>query len=150
MIAYPDTSFLCSAYRRQEHTSRALAYRKIMEEPLHFSSLLEFEFVQAIRLQVWLHDRDWRKGYKESEADQMLDDWESDVARGFNLLVPVDHDAVLRLARVFSLKHTAKEGHRTLDILHVATAIHLGAREFLTFDDRQKQLALHAGLMVPL
>jgi predicted nucleic acid-binding protein len=150
MIAYPDTSFLCSAYREQEHSRKADAYRKTMAEPLYFSSLLEFEFIQAIRLQVWLHERDWRKGYSEREADQMLDDWESDVARGINTLVPVDHDAVLRLARVFSLKQTAKGGHRTLDVLHVATAIHLGAREFLTFDDRQRKLALHAGLKVPL
>lgn len=149
MIAYPDTSFLCSAYREQEHSRKADAYRETMEEPLHFASLLEFEFIQAIRLQIWLHAGDWRKGYGEIEADQMLADWESDVARGFNVLVPVDHDAVLRLARVFSLKQTAKGGHRTLDVLHVATAIHLGARDFLTFDEHQRQLALHAGLIVP-
>ena len=150
MIAYPDTSFLCSAYRRQEHTSKALAYRKIMEEPLHFSSLLEFEFIQAVRLQIWLHESDWRKGYSEKEANQMLADWETDVARGINRLVPVDHDAVLRLARVLSLRQTAKGGHRTLDVLHVATAVHLGAREFLTFDARQRALARHAGLGLPL
>lgn len=150
MIAYPDTSFLCSAYRTQEHSGKADAYRARMVEPLHFSSLLEFEFIQAIRLQVWLHGHDRRKGYRESEADQMIADWESDVARGVNVLVPVDHDAVLRLARTFSLKQTASGGHRTLDILHVATAVHLGAREFLTFDDRQRALAKHAGLAVPL
>jgi predicted nucleic acid-binding protein len=150
MIAYPDTSFLCSSYRKQEHTPKALAYRARMSEPLHFSSLLEFEFIQAIRLQVWLHHNDWRKGYKQAEADQMIADWESDVARGINLLVAVDHDAVLRLARTFSLNRTAVGGHRTLDILHVATAIHLGARNFLTFDDRQRALAKHAGLKVPL
>lgn len=150
MIAYPDTSYLCSVYRKQVHTPRALAHREAMTEPLHFTSLLEFEFIQAIRLQVWLHAADRKKGYSEREADQMIADWERDVAMGLNVLVPCDMDAVLRLARTFSLKHTALGGHRTLDVLHVATAVHLGAEEFLTFDARQRALAEHAGLSVPL
>jgi predicted nucleic acid-binding protein len=150
MRIYPDTSFLCSLYRKQEHTPRAIVYRESMSGPLCFSSLLEFEFIQAIRLQVWLHEKDWRRGYGEAEADQMIADWESDVARGINRLVPVDHDAVLRLARTLSLKKTSMGGHRTLDLLHVATAVHLGAQDFLTFDDRQRVLAAHAGLNVPL
>jgi hypothetical protein len=41
MIAYPDTSFLCSLYREQVHSNQADAYRK-MSEPLHFTRLLEF------------------------------------------------------------------------------------------------------------
>jgi predicted nucleic acid-binding protein len=150
MIAYPDTSFLCSVYRKQVHTPQALNFREAMTEPLHFTSLLEFEFIQAIRLQVWLYGMDRKKGYSEREADQMIADWERDVAKGLNLLVPCDMDAVLRLARTFSLKRTAHGGHRTLDLLHVATAVHLGAEEFLTFDARQRELAEHAGLGVPL
>ncbi len=55
-------------------------------------------------------------------------------------------NAVLRLSRVLSGQITAKGGHRTLDIFHVATAVHLGARRFLTFDARQQALARHAGL----
>ncbi len=150
MNAYPDTSFLCSLYRKQIHTPQALAHKAGMKEPLYFTSLLEFEFIQAIRLQVWLHAADRTKGYSEREADQMIADWESDVAAGVNVLVPSDADAVLRLARTYSLQRTAKNGHRTLDILHVATAVHLGAKEFLTFDARQRALAKYAGLRVPL
>jgi predicted nucleic acid-binding protein len=150
MIAYPDTSFLCSVYRNQVHTEVALAFRECMSEPLHFTALLEFEFIQAIRLQIWLHASNRKKGYSEREADQMLADWEVDVASGSNVLVPADMSAVLRLARTYSLQRTACGGHRTLDILHVATAIHLGAKEFLTFDDRQRELARHAGLHVPV
>ena len=37
-----------------------------------------------------------------------------------------------------------------MDILHVATAIELGAKEFLTFDGNQKKLAEAEGLVVPL
>ena len=63
---------------------------------------------------------------------------------------PEDLDAVLRLSGNFARQRTAKGGHRTLDIMHVATAVHLGAKQFLTFDSRQRQLAKYAGLRVPL
>jgi len=150
MIAYPDTSFLCSVYRKQIHTPAALAYKEAMTEPLCFTRLLEFEFLQAIELQVWLHSADRKKGYSRREADQMIDDWETDIASDLNELVPCDSDAVLRLAGFYSEQRTAQGGHRSLDILHVATAVHLGAKEFLTFDERQRALAKHAGLKLPL
>ncbi|HQW29478.1 MAG: PIN domain-containing protein [Verrucomicrobiales bacterium] len=147
---YPDTSFLCSSYRKQEHTPEALAYRRVMDGPLYFTSLLEFEFRQAIELQVWLHSKDKTRGYTRKEADRMIADWESDVASGLNRLLPFDMDAVLRLSLVYSNQRTAHGGHRTLDIFHVATAIHLQATHFLTFDARQRDLARHAGLELPV
>jgi predicted nucleic acid-binding protein len=149
MIHYADTSFLCSSYRLQEHSVAANRMRQELAEPLHFTSLLEFEFLQAIELQVWLHSRDKTKGYKRHEADRMIRDWESDIATGINRLVPFDMDAVLRYSRLLSGQTTAKGGHRTLDIFHVATAVHLGAKRYLTFDTRQRALAQHAGLEVP-
>ena len=149
MIHYADTSFLCSSYRKQEHSPVADRLRETLSEPLHFTSLLEFEFLQAIELQVWLHSRDKTKGYKRQEADRMIHDWESDIATGINRLVPFDMDAVLRYSKALSKQTTATGGHRTLDIFHVATAVHLGAKRFLTFDGRQRALALHAGLEVP-
>jgi predicted nucleic acid-binding protein len=36
------------------------------------------------------------------------------------------------------------------DILHVASAIHLGSEVFLTFDANQKRLAEASGMEVPL
>ena len=148
MIAYADTSFLCSVYRLQDHSPLAFEYREAMAEPLHFTRLLEFEFLQSIELQVWLHAADRTKGPRH-QADQMIADWQADVASGLNVVTPCDMDAVLRLAATYSIQRTAKSGHRTLDVLHVATAVHLGAKEFLSFDIRQKKLARHAGLKVP-
>ncbi|MEI6656532.1 MAG: PIN domain-containing protein [Verrucomicrobiota bacterium] len=149
MIHYADTSYLCSIYRVQAHSPAADALRAAMSEPLHFTSLLEFEFLQGIELQVWLHSQDRRKGYPRREADRMIADWEADVATGINRLVAFDMNAVLRLSKVLSGQTTATGRHRTLDIFHVATAVHLGACRFLTFDSRQRVLAHHAGLEVP-
>ena len=149
MIHYSDTSFLCSIYRVQVHSGAANRLRQGIAEPLHFTSLLEFEFLQAIELQVWLNSRDKTKGYSRREANRMIADWEVDIATGINRMVSFDMDVVLRLSRSLSGQTTAKGGHRTLDIFHVATAVHLGASQFLTFDARQRALAIHAGLEVP-
>ncbi len=150
MNDYPDTSFLCAVYREQDNSTAADTYRDQMTEPLCVSTLLVFEFRQAIRLQVWLHGQDKKKGYSQTEADQMHTDWESDIAAGHVSIVPTDADAVLRMAEHLSEKHTALTGNRTLDILHIATAKHLSAKNFLSFDARQKKLAKAAGLKTPL
>jgi hypothetical protein len=47
MIAFPDTSFLCALYRRQDN-SPAAAYFKAMPEALHISGLLLYEFRQCL------------------------------------------------------------------------------------------------------
>jgi predicted nucleic acid-binding protein len=150
MTDYPDTSFLCSIYREQEHSSAADAHWDAMSEPLHVAALLEFEFLQSIRLQVWLHKQDRTKGFGESEAAKMIADWDSDLATGAVKIVSCDMPEILRYAGTLSVTHTSENGHRSLDVLHVATAVHLGARRFLSFDDRQKKLARAAGLKTPL
>ena len=45
-----------------------------------------------------------------------------------------------------SARHTIRGGHRTLDVLHVATAIHARMDSFLTFDENQAGLARAEGL----
>ena len=88
----------------------ALDYRDAMTEPLFFTRLLEFEFLQSIELQVWLHAADRKKGYPRHVADQMIADWQADVAAGLNRVVPFDMDAVLGLASTYSRQKTAKGG----------------------------------------
>jgi len=40
-------------------------------------------------------------------------------------------------------------GHRSFDILHVAAALTIDAKQFLTFDENQRRLAEAEGLSVP-
>lgn len=54
------------------------------------------------------------------------------------------------IAERLSSQYTWTEGYRGVDVIHVATALHLNASEFLTFDDNQKKLAQAEGLKVPL
>lgn len=53
---------------------------------------------------------------------------------------------VYEIAQRMALKQSALSGTRTLDILHVASAIVLRAEEFWSFDIRQGQLAQAEGL----
>jgi predicted nucleic acid-binding protein len=56
---------------------------------------------------------------------------------------------VIDEAKRLSATHTLTGGHRGFDMLHVAAALQLKARHFLTFDANQKRLAEAEGLIVP-
>ena len=141
MNAFPDTSFLFSLYRRQAQSQRAIAFMGKLTGPLPASSLLLLELRQSMRFQVRLHSQDKTKGFPKHEASQMLKDLQSDLRAKVLEVLPVDWSGVHQLAEGLSARYTEQRGHRLADILHVATALHLGATEFLTFDANQKLLA---------
>jgi len=150
MNVYPDTSFLYAIYRKQVNSPAAAAYYQKMPEPLSVSSLLLYEFRQSVRFQGYLHAQDNRQGFGRRLGTALLKTVQADIAAGFLVVAPVDWADVQRIAERLSSQYTLAGGHRALDILHVATALHLGADEFLTFDDNQRTLALAESLQVPL
>lgn len=150
MIAYPDTSFLCAMFRNQANSPEAAKHFAQMPEPLHVASPLLFEFRQATRWQAFLNSKDPAKGFDRSIAQAALAKFHANLASGAIVTVPVDWADVASIAERLSAQYTWTEGYRGFDVLHVATALHLGATEFLSFDDKQKDLAKAEGLMVPL
>jgi predicted nucleic acid-binding protein len=56
--------------------------------------------------------------------------------------------AALDRSAELSRKYSPKLGTRSLDILHVASALELGSRIFVTYDNRQTELARIVGLKV--
>lgn len=150
MNPFPDTSFLCAIYRSQDNSPQADTYLATVNGPLPVSTLLLLEFRQSVRLQANLHARDRTRGYSMREGGAMLQHLQSDITAGVLEVVPVDWADVHRLSEVLSAKRTEAHGHRLVDILHVATALHLGRKEFLTFDPNQRQLAVAEGLVVPV
>lgn len=148
MIAFPDTSFLCAMYVRQDNSPAAAAHFKAMTEALHVSSLLLYEFRQSVRFQVWLRSRDKTRGYPQTDADAALAKLQANLDAGAVVLVAAEWADVHSRAEELSRRHTAAGGHRSLDVLHVATALHLEAEQFLTFDANQRKLATAAGLKV--
>ena len=83
-----------------------------------------------------------------AQRDALWQDVEADIASGFLVPTPVAQDEVHKKARQLSDRHTPVLGTRSLDLLHVAAALLLGAREFFSFDERQRKAAVHEGLRV--
>ena len=141
MTAYPDTSFLYGFYLTQSNSPVAAAHAATMKEPLHVTELLRYEFRQSLRFQVWLRSNNPGQGVAQTDAAAALNQLEADLTSGVAVLAPCHLLEVLRLADDLSKRHTITDGHRSFDILHVATALQLEAEEFLTFDESQRKLA---------
>ena len=150
MKVCPDTSFLCALYRLQENSARAVACKRGLNGPLPVSSFLLLEFRQSVRLQARLFAQDRSKGFSEREGKEMLRALQADLASGELEMVAPDWADVHRIAEELSARHTTARGHRLADIIHVATAIHLGAESFLTLDAKQRHLAETEGMGVPV
>ncbi|MBV8274692.1 MAG: PIN domain-containing protein [Verrucomicrobia bacterium] len=146
-VAYPDTSFLFSLYLPRTSSVDAARVFSELDGPLPVSSLLLFEFENAVRLATWLHGQDKCKGFPVQLAQTALARLDSDLDDGALELVFCDYGLVVDRARKISNTHTWRTGHRSIDVLHVATARYLRARRFLTFDDKQRKLAEAEGLL---
>lgn len=139
-----DTSFLCSLYLVDVHTPTARARLRKIKRPdaLILSPFHEYELPNAIRLSVFRHLRDVTSG------NAILAAFEADLAGGQFARPTCNLADVLLEAKRLSSIYTLAGGHRAFDILHVAAALQLGAKEFLTFDQNQRKLAAEAGLKI--
>ena len=77
---------------------------------------------------------------------EALADFDADFAQGRLHQADILWRAALNRAADLSRRHTPALGTRALDVLHVACALELKFRRFLTFDQRQQRLAVAAGL----
>ncbi len=141
--AYADTSFLFSLYVPQSHSARAVSFLGgIGNPPLLLTSFGRFELFNAIRLAVF------RKQIKREMAAADLRAIESDIKAGVLVLTACDWAAAHARAMSLSAQHTARGGHRGMDVLHVAIAGSLGAAAFLSFDVNQRKLGAAEKLVV--
>ena len=149
MIVFADTSLICALLREQDNSREADALFSEVGRAITLSTLVAFEFRQSARLQAFRFDADRTQGWPERETGRMLAQFDANVAAGVFVFTEVDWADAYSLAERLSAAHTRKEGYRTLDVLHVATAVQLKATLFLTLDGPQAALARAAGLKVP-
>ncbi len=121
-----------------------------MREPLPVTRLLLWEFRQSARFQAFRHRQDSSVGFPLAAAERMIAKVEEHLRAGTLELVACDLLDVLILGERISKTRTFTGGHRSLDILHIATALVLDAREFLSFDGNQNVLASAEGMATPL
>jgi predicted nucleic acid-binding protein len=148
MKAFADTSFLFALYRQQDNSHLADAYMRRHREPIHASSLVIYEFRQSARFQAFRYSRDRTTGFSKRLGNQMLEVLSDNINSGAMVLLPVEWPEVHSTAERLSAQYTASDGHRALDILHLATALQVEADQLLTFDTSQSALARAAGLDV--
>ena len=143
MTTYADTGFLCSLYAPDAHTARAIVRMRRQALPLPFTWLHQLELRNALRLRVF------RREITGTQRDASLNAVLADLAAGVLTVAAIDHAALMTEAERLSALHSERLGTRSLDILPVAAALVLGQARFLTFDRRQRALALGAGLRAP-
>lgn len=110
--------------------------------PILITPLGELELLNAMSLRLF------RKELELAAIEGAYALFETDLIEGVVRRVPLPADAYEQAARI-ARRHTSSIGTRTLDVLHVASALTLNARTFYTFDRRQRVLAKREGLIVP-
>lgn len=143
MSGYADTALLCSLCAPDAHTVRAIACLRKQSQPLPIVWLHQLEVRNALRLRVF------RREISSAQRDASLNAFLVDLVNGVFVTASPPLPAVLGEAERLSALYAETLGTRSLDILHVAAAVVIGSREFLTFDHRQANLARAAGLIVP-
>ena len=135
MKVYADTSFLVSLYVQDASSGRAQAWLSAHPTALPLTAFARIELRNAIAQLVF---RGQLTPQESAAAWQLI---EADAAQGRLQPVFVPWTAILAKAEQLTAQHSARIGVRTLDILHVASALQLGATEFVSFDLRQGDLA---------
>lgn len=88
----------------------------------------------------------FRRDISAEAMKDALGSFDEDCAGGRYIQADLLWRSAIRRAAELSGQYTASFGCRSLDVLHVASALELGLRSFLTFDRRQRQLARAVGL----
>ncbi len=143
MSDYADTGFLCSLYAPDAHTDRAITLMDKQNTPVFFSWLNRVEFRNALRLRVF------RKEITVAQRDASINHLLADLMAGILGTADPSHSDLLLETERLSSSYSEQLGTRSLDILHVAMAIVLGSKRFLSFDQRQIKLATSTGLETP-
>ncbi len=110
--------------------------------PILLTPLGELELTNAILLRLF---RTELLPSKVKTAHALL---RKDIEEGVLLLKPLAAAGYER-AKQIARRRTPQLGTRTLDVLHVASALVLQADTFYTFDRSQRKLARIEGLIVP-
>jgi predicted nucleic acid-binding protein len=141
-VRIADTSFLFSLYGNDAHTALAKAWMRPKVHPITITALLRYELGNAMRFAAF------RKVISPTDALSALAAFEADLQAGYLQLMPCDFSVIIEEARLLSGRYTLTSGHRSFDVLHVATARVIKATAFLSFDANQRRLAGAVGLAV--
>lgn len=138
---YADPSALACIYLHQPEKSRQMiAWRAGATGALAVTHHGKAEITNAICRARFTGELD------EFGLESALTNFGADFADGHLLQADLLWRSALNRSAELSRIHTPTLGTRASDVLHVACALELKLRHFLTFDDRQGKLAAAVGL----
>jgi hypothetical protein len=139
---YFDSGVITKWYLPETDSALALRMRAEFRPPTVLTHLHRVELVTAWNLKVF------RREVDAATVAQALLDLESDIEDGIWQTPGYDLLDVHERAEALGRRHAATLGTRSLDILHVAAALALETKYFVTGDERQGALASAVGLKV--
>ncbi len=142
MSIYADTSVLVSYYLSDANSGQVNALITSLSDSLIFTRLHRLEFGNALELGIF------RGNYTRIQADQAWNDLVADLRVGRLQRAALNWPSAFRAATRMSRQFSASIGSRSLDLLHVAAATVLDVTTFVSFDQRQSELARAVGLQL--
>ncbi|MBI4625239.1 MAG: PIN domain-containing protein [Verrucomicrobia bacterium] len=144
MTAYADTSFVISWFVPDANHAAAIAHLYATKGParLPWTPWNALEFNNSVRALTA------RGVLSAASLKPLAAQVRSAIGAGDLVATPLPAYRWWLKAESLSHAHTVQLNVRTLDLLHVAAASLLGAREFWTFGQRQRTLATASGLKV--
>lgn len=137
---YVDPSALSRLYLNQAGSREMHLWRTRTQGSLPVTHHGRAELVNAVSLAAFRGER------TQDQATKAWSNIGADFEDGHLAQVDILWRAALNRAAELSRVHTPSLGTRALDVLHVACALELKLRHFLTFDERQQKLAAACGL----
>ncbi|HEX5399873.1 MAG TPA: hypothetical protein VFY06_12590 [Verrucomicrobiae bacterium] len=153
MKPYADTNFFTRAYLRLTDSTvvdelLAIALQG-KARPLPVTWLHRLETANAFQLHVFFAREAGHPFVSTQRAALAHANFRSDIQKGEFLQAAAIPVADLeRQVEELSLRHTARHGFRTYDLLHVASALLLKCDRFWSFDPKASKLAALEGLKV--
>ena len=141
-MQYVDTRIIVKLYFREKYSRETANWLRKNDEAIPLTSFHELEFTNAINLKLF------RKELTKAKSNKVFELFSEHQQRGVYYRPSINWSEMLTRAQSLSTNHTPGIGSRSLDIIHVALALSIGAERFFTFDDRQSQLAAAAGLQI--
>jgi hypothetical protein len=142
MGTFAGASLLVSYYVTDSNSAIAQTVTQAATDPLPFTGLHRLEMRNAFALGIF------RRILTRAQVHTAWSDVERDLRSRRLVPQPVIWGPVFRTAAQWAALHCTAIGCRSLDVLHVTLARKLNAKEFFTFDTRQRSLALALGMTV--
>ncbi|MBL9219168.1 MAG: type II toxin-antitoxin system VapC family toxin [Opitutaceae bacterium] len=139
---YVDPSALRALYVTDPRSPAMARWRMRLGGAVPITRFGYAELINAIAL------GQFRGDYGAVDCEGAMRDVQSDLEQNRLGWVDIFWRATLDGAARLSREHAPRLGTRSLDVLHVASALELRARHFVTYDVRQSRLAASCSLKV--